>query len=197
MNVGGVSLNAEGVEREELEVDVLVVGAGAAGLATAIQLKRLLTQAGRAEASILVLEKAEEVGYHVLSGAVMDPKGMQELFPDWRERGCPIESPVTFDCVDYLKASGGKLRFTGALVPPPLKNHGNFIVSLFRVTRWLKTEAEALGIDVYAGFAGASVLYDGRRVVGVQTRDAGLDKKREQKPNFQPGMNVKAKVTVF
>src|SRR5262245_65745379 len=96
---GGVSLNLEGVEREELEVDVLGVGAGPAGLACAIQLKRLLTAAGKNDASLLVLEKAEEVGYHVLSGAVMDPKGMAELFPDWREKGCPVESPVTFDCV--------------------------------------------------------------------------------------------------
>ena len=195
--VGGVSLNAEGVEREELEVDVLVVGAGAAGLACAIHLKRLLAQAGKGETSLLVLEKAEEVGYHVLSGAVMDPKGMQELFPDWREKGCPIESPVTFDCVDYLKANGKKRRLTGALVPPPLKNHGNFIVSLYRVTRWLKEQAEALGIDVYPGFAGASVNYEGRRVTGVQTRDAGIDKHAQHKPTFQPGMNVKAKVTVF
>jgi len=197
MNVGGVSLNLEGVEREELEVDVLVVGAGPAGLACAIQLKRLLTQAGKADASLLVLEKAEEVGYHILSGAVMDPRGMQELFPDWREKGCPVESPVTFDCVDYLRANGKKVRLTGMLVPPPLQNHGNSIVSLYRVVRWLKGEAEALGIDVYAGFAGASVNYDGRRVTGVQTRDAGIDKHGARKAQFQPGMNVKAKVTVF
>jgi electron-transferring-flavoprotein dehydrogenase len=196
-SVGGVSLNAAGVQREELEVDVLVVGAGPAGLACAIQLKRLLTAAGHADAALLVLEKAEEVGYHVLSGAVMDPRGMQELFLDWREKGCPIESPVTFDCVDYLRANGKKLRLTGALVPPPLHNHGNFVVSLYRVVRWLKEQAEALGIDVYPGFAGASVNYDGRRVTGVQTRDAGLGKDGAQKPTFQAGMNVKAKVTVF
>lgn len=195
--VGGVSLNAAGVEREELEVDVLIVGAGPAGLACAIHLKRLLNQSGRGDASLLVLEKAEEVGYHVLSGAVMDPKGMQELFPDWREKGCPVESPVTFDCVDYLRANGKRVRLSGPLVPPPLKNHGNFIVSLFRVVRWLKAEAEALGIDVYPGFAAASVNYDGRRVTGVQTRDAGLGKHGEQKATFQPGMNVKAKLTVF
>ena len=195
--VGGVSLNVEGVEREELEVDVLVDGAGPAGLACAIHLKRLLAQAGTGERSLLVLEKAEEVGYHILSGAVMDPRGMSEIFPDWQAKGCPIESPVTFDCVDYLKANGKSQRLTGALVPPPLKNHGNFIVSLYRVVRWLKEQAEGLGIDVYPGFAGASVNYDGVRVTGVQTRDAGLDKHRARKPQFQPGMNIRAKVTVF
>jgi electron-transferring-flavoprotein dehydrogenase len=197
MNVGGVSLNLGGVEREELEVDVLVVGAGPAGLACAIQLKRQLASAGKGETSVLVLEKAEEVGYHVLSGAVMDPRGMQELFPDWRERGCPVESPVTSDCVDYLRANGKRLRLSGALVPPPLRNHGNFIVSLYRVVRWLKDEAEKLGVDVYPGFAGASVNYDGRRVTGVQTRDAGIDRHGGRKAQFQPGMNVRAKVTVF
>jgi len=195
--VGAVSLNAQGVERDELEVDVLLVGAGPAALACAIHLKRLLQAAGKADASLLVLEKAEEVGYHILSGAVMDPRGMRELYPDWREQGCPVEAEVGFDCVDYLRANGKKLRLTGALVPPPLHNKGNWIVSLYRVVRWLKERAEAAGIDVYPGFAGAQVLYEGERVVGVQTRDAGLDKKGEKKPQFQPGMNIKARVTVF
>jgi electron-transferring-flavoprotein dehydrogenase len=194
--VGGVCLNVDGVEREELEVDVLVVGAGPAGLACAIALKRQLDADG-SEATVLVLEKAEEVGYHILSGAVMDPRGMAELFPDWREKGCPVEAEVTFDCVDHLRAGGGVMRLKGPFVPPPLRNHGNFIVSLYHVVRWLKDQAEALGIEVYPGFAGAQVLYDGQRVIGVQTRDAGIDKHGAAKPQFEPGMNVKAKVTVF
>src|SRR5690606_22832942 len=138
---GRVSLNAAGVEREELEVDVLLVGAGPASLACAIHLKRLLKERGRPDATVLVLEKAEDVGYHTLSGAVMDPRGMAELFPDWKERGCPVESEVRFDCVDYLKAGGGKMRFQGALVPPSLRNHGNSIVSLYRVVRWMREQA--------------------------------------------------------
>src|SRR5262249_28749920 len=154
---------------------------GPAGLACAIQLKRLLAAAGKSDASLLVLEKAEEGGNHVLSGAGMDPRGMQELFPakdggGGRQQGCPVEGPGTCDCVDYLRPGGKSLRLTGLLVPPPLKNHGNFIVSLYRVVRWLKEQAEALGIDVYPGFAGARVLYDGARVIGVETRDAGIDK---------------------
>ncbi len=193
----GMNLNVQGIEREELEVDVALVGAGPSALACAIHLKRLLVEKGLGDLSLLVLEKAEDIGYHILSGAVMDPKGMAELFPDWLERGCPVEAIVDFDCVDVLRANGGKLRLQGPFVPPPLKNHGNYIISLYRVVRWLKDQAEELGIDVYPGFAASGVLYDGDRVVGVQTRDAGIAKDGSQKAQFEPGMNVKAKVTVF
>jgi electron-transferring-flavoprotein dehydrogenase len=193
----GASLNLEGVEREELEVDVLIVGCGPAALACAIQLQRALKDQGKDDAALLVLEKAEDIGYHTLSGAVMDPRGMAELFPDWLERGCPVEADVTFDCVDYLKKSGGRIRLTGPFVPPTLKNHGNKIVSLYHVVRWMKDQAEELGIDVYPGFAASKVLYDGARVVGVQTRDAGIAKDGSKKGHFEPGMDVKAKVTVF
>ncbi len=193
----GVNLNLAQDEREKLEVDVLLVGAGPAALACAIHLKRLLNEKGRGDASLLVLEKAEDIGYHVLSGAVMDPRGMSELFPDWKERGCPVESEVHFDCVDFLRANGKKIRLQGPFVPPPLKNRGNFIVSLYRVVRWMKDQAEELGVDVYPGFAGAGVLYEGGRVVGVQTRDAGIAKDGSRKGHFEPGMNVMARVTVF
>ena len=127
----------------------------------------------------------------------MDPRAIKELYPDFLEQGCPVEAEVTFDCVDYLKKSGGTVRLKGPFVPPPLKNHGNYIVSLYRVVRWLKEKAEELEIEVYPGFAASKVLYDGDRVIGVQTRDAGIAKDGTQKPDFEPGMNVKAKVTVF
>jgi electron-transferring-flavoprotein dehydrogenase len=199
MSAGSFNLNVEGVEREELEVDVLLVGAGPASLACAIHLKRLLKERGKEDATILVLEKAEDVGYHTLSGAVMDPRGMAELFPDWKERGCPTEAEVTFDCVDVLRKSGGKLRLQGPFVPPSLKNHGNHIVSLYHVVRWMRDQAEALEVEIYPGFGGAGILYDGSgsRVVGVQTRDAGIAKDGSRKAQFEPGMDVRAQVTVF
>jgi electron-transferring-flavoprotein dehydrogenase len=193
----GPSLNLPDVEREELEVDVLVVGAGPAGLACAIQLRRALVERGLGDATVLVLEKAEEVGYHILSGAVMDPRGMNELFPDWKEKGCPVESEVRFDCVDVLRKNGGKLRLKGPFVPPPLKNHGNSIISLYRVVRWLRERAEELGVEIYPGFAAASARYEGQRVIGVQTRDAGIARDGTRKARFEPGMNVRARVTVF
>jgi len=192
-----VSWQANVPEREELEVDVLIVGSGPAGLACAIELKREFEKRGLGEKSILVLEKAEEIGRHILSGAVMDPRGIAELFPDWLEKGCPVESEVKFDCLDLLWNSGKRTRLTGLMTPPPLHNHGNYIISLFKVVNWLKEQAEGLGIDVYPGFAGAEILFDGERVVGVQTRDAGIDKHNQPKANFQPGMNIKAAVTVF
>jgi electron-transferring-flavoprotein dehydrogenase len=194
---GGVSLNLTGIERETLEVDVLLVGAGPATLACAIELMKLCGQRGLTP-SVLVLEKAEDIGYHTLSGAVMDPRAMRELFgDDWLGKGCPTEGEVTFDCVDWLTAGGKSFRLKGPLVPPQFRNHGNHIISLYRVVRWMKEQVEAAGVDVYPGFAAASVAYDGDRVIGVQTRDAGIAKSGEAKGHFEPGMDVRAKVTVF
>jgi electron-transferring-flavoprotein dehydrogenase len=191
------TLNVRDVERDELEVDVLLVGAGPANLACAIHLQRLLAERGLDDKSILVLDKAEEIGHHTLSGAVMNPKGIAELMPDWKEKGFPVEKEVTYDAMAFLRANGKHHRFDGMLTPPQLKNHGNYIVSLNKVVRWLAEQAEGAGVDIYAGFAAAEVLYDGTRVTGVQTRDSGVAKDGSQKPTFEPGMNVKAGVTVF
>ncbi len=191
------SLNLPGALREELPVDVLLVGAGPANLACATHLQRLLTARGVTDKTILVLEKAEEIGNHTLSGAVMNPRGMAELFPDWRERGCPIEYEVGPDAMWWLTREKA-LRFEGALCPPQLKNHGNFIVSMNEVVGWMKTQAEELGVQVYPGFAAAEILFDDTdRVLGVQTRDTGIDKHGAKKDTYQPGMNVTAAVTVF
>jgi len=195
------SLNLPGLEREELPADVLLVGAGPANLACAIHLARLLQQKGITDKSILVLEKAADVGEHTLSGAVMNPRGIAELFPDWRERGCPVESEVTWDGFEVMYSATGSQRLTGLLVPPQFKNTGKFIVSMNQVVGWLKAQAEQLGVQVFPGFAAAEILFEdgagGEKVVGVQTRDTGIDKHGAKKSTFQPGMNIKAPITVF
>jgi electron-transferring-flavoprotein dehydrogenase len=191
------SLNLRDVEREELEVDVLLVGAGPANLACAIHLQRLLAERGLEDKTLLVLDKAEEIGHHTLSGAVMDPRGIAELFPDWRERGFPVEKEVTYDALAWLREGGKHHRFDGMLTPPQMKNHGNFIISLNKVVRWLAAEAEKAGVEIYPGFAAAQLLMDERRVLGVQTRDSGIARDGTRKATFEPGMDVKAQVTVF
>jgi electron-transferring-flavoprotein dehydrogenase len=195
------SLNQKGIEREEMPADVLLVGAGPANLACAIHLARLLKAKGIEGKSILVLEKAPDVGDHTLSGAVMNPRGMAELFPDWKERGCPIEAVVDWDGFEVMYSKEGSQRLTGVFVPPQFKNVGKAIVSMYHVVRWLKDEAEKLGVQVFPGFPAAEILFETangvERVVGVTTRDQGIDKHGEKKSSFQPGMNIKAPITVF
>jgi electron-transferring-flavoprotein dehydrogenase len=185
------------MERETLEVDVLVVGAGPAGLAFAIDLARSCQEKGL-EKAILVLDKAEEIGHHQLSGAVMDPRGLLELFPDAEQRGFPRQAVVKEDALWMLGEGGKKRVLKGALCPPPFKNEGKWIVSLNEMVKWMAEQAEQLGVEVYPGFAGAEVLYaeDGR-VRGVRTVDQGRSKTGEEKANFQPGMDVEAALTVF
>jgi electron-transferring-flavoprotein dehydrogenase len=195
------SLNAKDVPRDELPVDVLLVGAGPANLACAIRLQQLLKERGVEDKTILVLEKAAEIGDHTLSGAVMNPRGIAELFPDWRERGFPIDAEVSRDAFEVMYSASKHQHLEGLLVPPQLKNHGHFIVSLNKVVSWLKQQAESAGVQVYSGFAAAEILFESQsgveRVVGVQTRDSGIDKHGEKKASFQAGMNVKAPITVF
>ena len=178
--------------RESMEYDVVVVGAGPAGLATAIRIKQL-----NADASVVVLEKGSEPGAHILSGAVMDPIAITELFPDWKERGAPLNQPVTGDDVLFLSETSSK-RTPDALVPDNFHNDGCYVVSLGAITKWLGEQAEALGVEIFPGFAAAEVLFsDEDAVIGVATGNMGVGKDGEPTAEFQLGMALLGKYTVF
>ena len=181
------------MERESMEFDVVIVGAGPSGLASAIRLRQLAEKKGR-ELSVCVIEKGSEVGAHILSGAVIEPRALNELLPDWKERGAPLNTPVTEDHFLLL----GKSRATRLPTPPPMRNHGNYIVSLGNFCRWLGEQAEAAGVEIYPGFAAAEVLYEENgKVKGVATGDMGIGKNGEQMANYQPGFELHARQTIF
>jgi electron-transferring-flavoprotein dehydrogenase len=180
--------------RETLDVDVLIVGGGPAGLSAALRLAQLQKQQGGEPLSIAVLEKAREAGAHILSGAVLDPSTLRDLVPDFEAKGAPLLSPVERDNV-YLLTERSKLRLP--IVPPPLRNHGNYVISLSQYVQWLAQQAEAEGIDFFTGFAGQEVLTDGTRVIGVRTGDRGVGKHGEHKPTYEPGVDIHARVTIF
>jgi electron-transferring-flavoprotein dehydrogenase len=178
--------------RETMEFDVLVVGAGPAGLGAAIRLKQI-----NPEISVVVVEKGSEVGAHILSGAVVDPVALDRLLPEWRSEDTPLKTQVSDDRF-YWMSEGGALRLPNFLMPPLMSNHGNFIVSLGNVCRWLATKAEALGVEIYPGFAAAEVLFDANGAVsGVATGDMGISKSGAQKDSFTRGMELCAKYTLF
>jgi len=194
-------------ERETLEMDVLLVGAGPASLACALHLTNLITthnervkkgSGGKqlGDVSIGIIEKAAEIGAHQLSGAVLDPFTLSELIPDFESEGAPLEAPVGDEHVYFLTQQG---KVSMPVIPPPLRNHGNFVVSINKLVRWLGEKCEAAGINIFPEFPGAEMLYDGDsdRVVGVRTGDKGIDKNGKPKPNFEPGVNIRAKVTVL
>ena len=192
----GTHQNPAMSDRESMSYDVVVVGAGPAGLATAIRLKQLAAQGGT-ELSTCIVEKGSEVGAHILSGAVIDPRALAELFPDWQAQGAPLDSPVSEDRFLFLSREKS-LRVPDWMLPDCFRNHGNYVASLGNLCRWLGTQAEALGVEIYPGFAAAEVLFnDDGRVRGVATGDMGIGKDGERTARYQPGIELHAKYTVF
>ncbi len=175
-------------EREAMEFDVVIVGAGPSGLAAAIRLKQLAP-----EATVCVVEKGGEVGAHILSGAVIEPRALEELLPDWKERGAPLTTPAGEDRFMFLTAK----RAIRLPTPPQMHNHGNYVVSLGNVVRWLGQQAEAMGVEIYPGFAAAELLEEEGRIVGVATGDMGVERDGEHGANYQPGMELRATYTLF
>jgi electron-transferring-flavoprotein dehydrogenase len=179
------------MSRESMQYDVVIVGAGPAGLAAAIRVKQL-----GGDLSVCVLEKGSEIGAHILSGAVMDPRALDELVPGWKEQGAPLNTPVSEDRFLFLTGSKA-FRTPDVLLPQCFKNHGNYVVSLGNVCRWLGQQAETLGVEVFPGFAATEVLLSGDAVKGVATGDVGIDRRGEKTEAYQPGMEVHGKYTFF
>src|SRR5262249_13499555 len=188
------------VSRPQMPADIVIVGGGPAGMGCALRLSQLIDEYNAknpdsqlSKENIYVLEKAREIGQHCLSGALLDPRSMRELLPGF-EKEAPIDAQCDKEAVYFLTKTG---KFKLPITPPPLRDHGNYVISINRFTKWLGSKVEEAGITVFTGFAGSELLYDEKRVAGVRTDDKGVDKQNQPKSNFEPGYDLKAKITIL